>query len=1301
MSNRLCLNMIIKNEMANLNRCLHSVAPYISCWVIGDTGSGDGTQQFVREFFAERQLPGELHEFPFNDFAQARNEALHRARQSKLEFEYLLFTDADMELVVEDQDFASKLGAEVYQVLQRSGVTYWNTRLVRRDADAHYKGVTHEFVDLRQGTTEQARGLWYRDYGTGANRGDKTERDARLLRAALAEEADPGMIARYTFYLANTLRDAGQPEAAIPEYLKRAGFGGWPEEVYVSLLNAASLMAQLECREDEVIAAFQRASERLPSRAEAWHDVARYCRNKGRYQEGYEFARRGLAIPYPASGLFIADWIYDYGLLDEFAVNAYWCGRYVDCRDACDRLLREGRIPDSQRPRIVENRNHAIARLNEAAPASAEPPTPERSAADQTSPHSQQSLADDTKRNLTALARHLESLRGDPANRRAASLALDERLATYLVDGAALPIINLFYEVLDPNGSHDALIAAVSSMRTAGHPVRIWTYTPDRLAFLISEQVEIAAAHRVVPHEIFRRTLARKEVRYFSDLFRYALLYEHGGVWMDTDVVLLRPFAWTGAYFLNLQWASADRGHFVCGNVLCAPRGSRHFRRLYEAALDRLESADSGGFGTIGPEMLSHYVLCDEGEELRPWVFSPMCFNAIDWTETRLFVRPLAELAPYLNDPRVVGVHLWNAKTQDVSREDDTLIALLSHLAERLPNFVALAERFNTDKNSTVGNRHFYSRIYDLLLGPMRFAVRRVLEIGLCRLLSDAQNETPSVALWTGFFPFCQVIGVDVVDFSPFNGPRFVSHACDQSDPAQVARLAAEIEPCSIDLIVDDGSHASYDQQMTFRALFPKLAPGGWYFIEDLDWQPGAEDREQVALTKDLFQALQGGSAGELPDPEQIGSFLPDIDDVRFYDSHYELCRAGLRGGLLGVRKRRTLSSETKAPAPPQRPLPAASERHGEPAQRGGHRLKVAVYTIALNEAAHVERWASSALDADHRIVVDTGSTDGTPELLQAHGVTVHRVTINPFRFDDARNAAIALLPADVDVCCTMDMDRWLAEGWRDKLEEAWTEGTTALFCRTSHRASATEHRNIKSWPGKVFHARRGYRFRRPVHEHLVYGGNEVVRTCLDIEMLEVQDHTKQTRAQYLPLMELAAREDPHDAQILFWLGREYMWARRVEEARASFQQYLDVPGYGWREERSEAMRFLARVDPERAREWLRRAREEAPRRREIWLDTAEQFHAAADWPALYWACSSGLRIEQPTGSYFDDGAAFGFRLYDLGALAASQIGAFEQAIAWGERAVSLDPGDGRLISNLEYYKRQRNALLEQSLEHA
>lgn len=352
--------------------------------------------------------------------------------------------------------------------------------------------------------------------------------------------------------------------------------------------------------------------------------------------------------------------------------------------------------------------------------------------------------------------------------------------------------------------------------------------------------------------------------------------------------------------------------------------------------------------------------------------------------------------------------------------------------------------------------------------------------------------------------------------------------------------------------------------------------------------------------------------------------------------------------------------------------------------------MKVAVYTIALNEAAHVERWANSVIDADYRIVADTGSTDDTVERLKRVGVTVHRIAVRPWRFDVARNAAMALIPDDVDICCSMDMDRWLAPDWRPKLEAAWTSEVTALFCKTIYRASVDDPTPLRSWPAKNFHHRWGYRFRRPVHEALFYSGDkEVTASSDDIAMYEVQDLTKSTRQSYLPLMEVAHKEDPNDAQICFWLGRDLMWAKQHDRSIELLQRYLALPTSTWGEERSEAMRFLARMQDNQAIMWLEKARVEAPHRREIWHDLAEQFFAKADWPNLFWACTNGIEKTRPTNSYLDDRQSWGFRLYDLGAIAAWHLKVTDRATAWAERALELDLDNQRLRSNFEFFARQ------------
>jgi len=75
--------------------------------------------------------------------------------------------------------------------------------------------------------------------------------------------------------------------------------------------------------------------------------------------------------------------------------------------------------------------------------------------------------------------------------------------------------------------------------------------------------------------------------------------------------------------------------------------------------------------------------------------------------------------------------------------------------------------------------------------------------------------------------------------------------------------------------------------------------------------------------------------------------------------------------------------------------------------------LKVAVYTIALNEEQFVKPWFESAKEADYLLIADTGSTDGTVKKAKKLGINVIDVRVKPWRFDTARNASLAALPDD------------------------------------------------------------------------------------------------------------------------------------------------------------------------------------------------------------------------------------------------------------------------------------------------
>ena len=349
---RLCLNMIVKNEAANIERCLASLAPVVSAWVICDTGSSDDTVDRIERFFLERGIAGELHRCAFINFGQARNEALDCCLRSPFEFDYILFADADMELVVGDPSFRDRLSADAYLVQQRAGISYENIRLLRRDAKARYVGATHEYLDIK-GSRERLSEIWYIDHASGANRPGKFERDARLLEEDLSRDAGN---ARSVFYLAQSYRDGGELARARETYLRRAAMGGWDEEVWYSLYAIGGLNERLGAPVAEIRSAYLDAWQFRPRRAEPLYQLARFHRERSEWPLARLFAHQAAAIPHPSDDiLFVDDSVYLWRSLDELGVAAYWAGEKAEGKAATDRVLAEGHVPLSERARIESN----------------------------------------------------------------------------------------------------------------------------------------------------------------------------------------------------------------------------------------------------------------------------------------------------------------------------------------------------------------------------------------------------------------------------------------------------------------------------------------------------------------------------------------------------------------------------------------------------------------------------------------------------------------------------------------------------------------------------------------------------------------------------------------------------------------------------------------------------------------------------------------------------------------------------------------------------------------------------------
>ena len=358
------------------------------------------------------------------------------------------------------------------------------------------------------------------------------------------------------------------------------------------------------------------------------------------------------------------------------------------------------------------------------------------------------------------------------------------------------------------------------------------------------------------------------------------------------------------------------------------------------------------------------------------------------------------------------------------------------------------------------------------------------------------------------------------------------------------------------------------------------------------------------------------------------------------------------------------------------------------------NKYKICVYAICKNEEQFVDRWMNAVSEADIVVVTDTGSTDNTVEKLRERGAVVYSEHINPWRFDTARNLAMDHIPADIDICVSNDMDEVFEPGWRKKLENAWEPKHTRaryLFTWSYH----TDGSPKKQFPMEKIHRRHGFRWTHPVHEILEYSGKDPDLTVwLPGIVLNHYPDTSKPRSQYLPLLELSAKENPADDRIAFWLGREYMYYKQHDKCIEELTRHLKLPSATWGEERSASMRFISKShqskgDMKQARIWLYKAIAECPHVREPYLYMARLGYLLNDWPLVFLMVVKGLAITEKTGSYLLESESWGYELYDLGAISCYRLELYEKSLQYALKACQIEPSNNRLKRNLELIKNK------------
>ena len=346
-------------------------------------------------------------------------------------------------------------------------------------------------------------------------------------------------------------------------------------------------------------------------------------------------------------------------------------------------------------------------------------------------------------------------------------------------------------------------------------------------------------------------------------------------------------------------------------------------------------------------------------------------------------------------------------------------------------------------------------------------------------------------------------------------------------------------------------------------------------------------------------------------------------------------------------------------------------------------KLKIAVYAISKNESEFVERFCKSAGAADMILIADTGSTDNTVELAKANGADVFNIHVSPWRFDKARDAALALIPKDYDVCISLDLDEIMEPGWRQEIERVWKAETTRLRYKFDWGCG------ISFYYEKIHH-RNGYHWHHPVHEYPRPDGriNEIYAHT---DMLLVSHHPDPTksRGQYLDLLKLAVTEDPHCPRNAFYYARELTFYSKWVDAVVALNKYLENPEATWPNERCYAMRLLGKAydalgDKDTALIWYKRATVVAPNTREPWHDLAMAQYMKSNWAECLQAAEAGLAIKTKELVYTCDPRVWEEPLPDLASIAAWNLGQTEKALDYCDIAAKIAPSDVRIANNLK-----------------
>lgn len=350
------------------------------------------------------------------------------------------------------------------------------------------------------------------------------------------------------------------------------------------------------------------------------------------------------------------------------------------------------------------------------------------------------------------------------------------------------------------------------------------------------------------------------------------------------------------------------------------------------------------------------------------------------------------------------------------------------------------------------------------------------------------------------------------------------------------------------------------------------------------------------------------------------------------------------------------------------------------------NKYKVCVYAICKNESKHIKRWYESMKEADEIYVLDTGSTDGSQNILKELNINYKEEKIIPWRFDVARNKSLEMVPDDCNICVCTDLDEVFNKGWRSELERVWNNKINCVKYQLNFSFDEYGNPATTLYISKI-HSRHGFKWVHMIHE--VLDCDERKEAISNKIVLNHYPDPHKSRSNYLELLEQSIIDEPDSDRNLHYLGREYMYNNEHLKCIETLHKHLNHPNATWKEERAASMRYIARSYSElnykeEAEYWYKKAINEAPKLREGYVELGYLYYKLEDYKNAYDILNESLKIKSRSQDYINEDFCWNSFIYDLLSICAYKLGRTNDAYKYINEAVKLDKDNLRLLNNLD-----------------